>query len=120
MRANIWQFLCSVLFNAPGYDFADTPLVEKLHNTIEEAQDIFATARSVGVGPDAREAAHASSNVTCSEAHDRSILTITLLNYLEDVVAQTVGFDHVGSFLQQCILSQPAAVLEQLMVAQYK
>lgn len=109
--------LCSVLFHFLRYAFADIPLVQKLRNTVEEARDIFAAALSAGVGRESSDAVHARSNATNSEAHDRSILTITLLNYVEDIVAQTVGFDHVGSFLQQCILAQPSVVLEQLMVA---
>jgi len=49
---------------------------------------------------------------------DEEPLLIMLLNFVEDVIAQTVGFDNVGPFLHHCVLSLEDDQINKLLVYQ--
>ena len=46
----------------------------------------------------------------------KEIVVVQLLNYVEDIIAQTVGFEQVGTFIQNCILQLPQDRIADFML----
>jgi hypothetical protein len=76
--------------------------------------DILTAARHAAT-PSARQ--RCATTTIDSDSGAKEEVLVQLLNYVEDVVAQTVGFDDVGYVLERCVLPLAAEDVDWLVVA---